>query len=697
MRPEIKSLPNAAVATPESQDFPAAAPGRAVAPEPAFDAVAFMRRNAGVIGLATLAALAFGGLYGALAPTRYRSVAELLVDPRGFQILSNAITRPGESADANLVDVENQRYLILSRSVLAKVVKSEGLADNAAFNDPQAGLAQRLKAALGIRPAAPDLEARALAVLGEAVDVVRNDRAYVLDVAVTTGNAELSAKLANAVAQAYLQTLGEERSNAQGRASGSLSKRAAELQGEVRQADERVQAYRAEHALAFTAAGLTIGEQQIGDLSAQLGLARAKIAEAQARVGAIDAARRAGLGPAASAEAIQSPTIVALRAQYAQAAQAAASLAQQMGPRHPQLLQAQEQLAGLRRQISDELGRVAGAAQNELARARESEAKLEKRVAEIRSGNDVGDAALVEFHSLERAADTSRAVYQAFLTRAKELGESQGIDTTNARVISQAIPATKPTTTPMSLILASSLVFGLGLGGGLGYLRERLDGRIGSRRELADLTGLPILAAFALEPDLGARDAQGQLAQAGSKAGAPAAPVRIAADRGAFLGLIGRLGLRETPARVAFVGPGEGRAHTQLVAGLAAFASQEGIDVAIVDCGGESGRELADAFAPSRGATRINDRRSRVKVRSGAFFPRDARRGVGHGGEATLAACFGPEASRPRDILAAADRLVLVLEDADMTQTKLRREIDALAELPGKLAGIVTIGWQERA
>ena len=50
------------------------------------------------------------------------------------------------------------------------------------------------------------------------------------------------------------------------------------------------------------------------------------------------------------------------------------------------------------------------------------------------------EAVLHTMRELEREVESSRAVYDAFLKRARETGELGGIDTTNARIISPAMP-----------------------------------------------------------------------------------------------------------------------------------------------------------------------------------------------------------------------------------------------------------------
>lgn len=645
--------------------------------------LAFLRRNWRLIVAATAAVVLVGALYAIFAPVKYRSAAQLLIDPRGLQILKNEITRSGDSTDGNLVDIENQRYILLSRSILQTVVDQQKLEDNPMFGGGQPGMLSRIAASLGIRKIATDRRARAVQALADMVEVVRNERAYVLDVVVTTPNPELSATLANVIARTYLEAQNEAKSEIAKRASEDLSKRAEELRKQVQTAEAEVERYRAEHDLVQTPTGRLLGEQQITDLSSQLGLIRARIADAQARVDAVDRAKKGGLSLESLSEALSSPTMTGLRAQYAQAAQQEASLATQLGPRHPALIQAQEQVRDIRRQISAELDRIASAARTDLARAKSSELSLQRQSGDVRVSNDKNNVALVELRDLERAAEASRTVYQAFLSRAKELGESQGIDSTNARVISPAIPAARPAGASGPLILAGSLLFGLTLGMSLAYARERLDDRIRSRRQLLELTGLPVLATFATQ------------ARTGDRVGRRA----LAPDRATFRDLLARLGVQAEADQtsVALVSRHRTALSTQLVAGLAEFARWEDLDVVVVDCGGASS-QLAAAFEQNESATL---RRGDVRVvrlanimRTGSLrrlraeFERIAA-------EADVILFDVPPPDEDRDVPAVldlVDAIVPVFEAGELDRNVIASTIEGLADHEERVAGVVVIG-----
>ena len=95
---------------------------------------------------------------------------------------------------------------------------------------------------------------------------------------------------------------------------------------------------------------------------------------------------------------------------------------------------------------------------------------------------------------LESEAESDRAVYTAFLNRAKEVGEQQDLNDTNSRIITRAVPPTAKSSPPRTLIVAGSFILGLIGGGMIGLLREQFNPTIISARELATDFRMRVLA-----------------------------------------------------------------------------------------------------------------------------------------------------------------------------------------------------------
>lgn len=438
-------------------------------------------------------------LYGLLATPLYTSSVQILIDPRDRRIVSNEVTPETLAADGGVAVVESQLLVITSDTVLRRAIVRERLDADPEFGGAPVGLlglVQNGLATVGIDlGGGSDTELKALRQLKKRIGVKRADKAFVVDVYVTTEAREKSVRLADAVAQAYLEDQSEARAAASGRASTSLGGRLDALRARVQESEDRVVHYKEQHKI-LAAGGVLVNEQQLNEMSAQLNTARGKTAEARARYEQITRARRGGIESGAIPEAVLSQTIGQLRTQYAEVARQRAELGALVGPRHPSIVNLDAQIQGVQKLINEELGRIATAARSELERAQASEQALEANLEALKQNAISTNQASVRLRELERELEASRAVYQAFLTRARETREQQSIDNTNARIISSATPPRDKSWPPRLLLLAVALVGGLGIGTGAGLMREYFDERIYSGRSLQNLTALPVLAVI---------------------------------------------------------------------------------------------------------------------------------------------------------------------------------------------------------
>ncbi|MGB6758135.1 MAG: hypothetical protein WBE82_09485 [Xanthobacteraceae bacterium] len=104
-----------------------------------------------------------------------------------------------------------------------------------------------------------------------------------------------------------------------------------------------------------------------------------------------------------------------------------------LGPRHPAVLNIQAQADRLRHMIDSEIDRTAVAARTEYESAKASERTIADNVKALEGTTVNTNQAMVGLRALEREAQASRDLYQAFLVRARETGEQQQIDTKNIR------------------------------------------------------------------------------------------------------------------------------------------------------------------------------------------------------------------------------------------------------------------------
>jgi polysaccharide biosynthesis transport protein len=429
--------------------------------------------------------------YVMLTAPLYGASVQIIVDPRDRQVIDRSIQSGQTNAENGLAIVESQINIIEGEGVLRRVVDTLKLDEDTEFGGRKAGFVRTALEGLGLGGMlgeAFDPVTRAVQKLQTRVATKRADRAFVIDVGVLTEDPDKSVKIANAIADAYLLDQAQSRSAFARETSEALGSRLDELREKVRVAEDKVEAFKRQNNF-IGASGRLVSEQQLTEVNNQLSAARARTAEAQARLDQVQRARGGVDAGAAIPEALRSQTIALLRGQLSEVLRAQSESSNLLGPRHPTTIATQAQAEGVRRQIQDEVNRIADSARSDFERALANERSLERSLDALKRDAVSLGAASVQLRELEREAEASRAVYNAFLVRARETSEQQGLDTTNARVISRALKPRDASWPPRAIILVAALLGGLGLGSGLALLREAGSETIRSTRQIRHLTG----------------------------------------------------------------------------------------------------------------------------------------------------------------------------------------------------------------
>jgi uncharacterized protein involved in exopolysaccharide biosynthesis/Mrp family chromosome partitioning ATPase len=434
--------------------------------------VATLWRRKGLIVMAALAGVVLAGLASLAVPPKYVSTAQLFIDPRDLRVLQNEVSPNATGGDPTSITgyLESQARVIASDSIKSRVVASEGLDKDPEFGGEavRTGLSALLADRLPSSGEPPrDGRLYALAALDRNVSVRRGERTFVIDISVTAREATKAARIANALANAYLEDQTSVRADAAQRATTALTGRLEELRNRLRLAEEKAERYKEANSIVGIGSGKSLSEEQLGLNSAQLVSLRIRTTEAKAKYDQILATRASSIEAGAIPEAVASNTMTALRSQLGAALSREADLLASLGARHPALAAAQAQTRDARRQIGDELSRISRAAKAEYDRAVEAERQVARRVDQLTTTQYAAGRASVELRELEREVESSRVVYDAFLRRARETGELAGIDTTNARVISAAMPPLEKSGVSRRTIAMLGGITGGGLGAAL--------------------------------------------------------------------------------------------------------------------------------------------------------------------------------------------------------------------------------------
>ncbi|MER9296712.1 exopolysaccharide transport family protein [Mesorhizobium sp. M0621] len=533
----------------------------------------------GTVALLTLATL----LYGLFTPALYSSSAEILIDPQDLQVVTNDVNPSRISPDGGITQVESQVSVVQSTGVLMRAIAATNLTQDPEFNGQ--GLLSRL---LGSGSAEGDRSAQTLDALRRRLAVKRADKVLVLDVIVTAKSADKAALLANAIAQAYLVDQASARAKMAKDASESITARLDEQRKRVQQAENAVEAYKSANNMVM-AAGNLVSDQELTEINTQLSAAQSRTAALKAQV---DQMRRQSGTADATSEAMRSAVISSLRAQEATLVDQVSQLGTEMGPRHPSMIAAQQQLRDTRQLIARELGRIATATETDYERALANQQALEAKVAGMKSKSLDTDQASVRLRELQRDLEAVRSVYANYLQRAQETREQINVDSTNARIISNAMPALKKSWPPLSLLLVGAIFGGLGLGTGLALIAEYASPTVLSSAQMQSAIEAPVLGVVPAKSGTGRRwwPFGGSAAAASSR--------KTDAVVGLALRRMFSSGQRPpdwplVPSILVTSSPGEGAQRSRVARLLANTAASRGSRVLFIDANGGGSQKEA--------------------------------------------------------------------------------------------------------
>lgn len=464
----------------------------------------FALRQYPVFVVVTACALALGVVYLIAAPPQYTATATLLIDSNKARALQG--TQPSAAEmPLDAAQVDSQVELLKSASIARAVIQNLDLAHDPEFGGASGGLMERLRRAFGGSDSASEEEAvrRALAVFSARRSIARIGRTYVLQVSFTSLDPARSAQIANAIADAYIVDQLEAKYQAIRRASAWLQDRIKELKAQASAADRAVLEYKESKNIVDIGGAATmpgagngrlIGEQQLTELNTQLVNARVATSEARARLERIEQVLKLDVGEAAVAESLRNEVITRLRNQYVDLAAREATWAARYGRDHQAAVNLRSQMDEVRRNISDELNRVAASYRSDYEIAKTRQENLERDFAALVTEGQATNRDRLALIELEGNAKIYRTLYDNFLQRYTEAIQQQSFPITEARVIGPASVPRQKSKPVTSLVLAVAGTLGLLASIGVAALREATDGAFRTTRQVADALGVSCIA-----------------------------------------------------------------------------------------------------------------------------------------------------------------------------------------------------------
>ncbi|WP_413204945.1 GumC family protein [Rhodospirillum sp. A1_3_36] len=418
-----------------------------------------------------------------------------------------------------------------------------------------------------------------LTIFRSKLEVRMERQSQILMIQFTSADPNLSAKIVNSVADQYVTDRLEASLEEARQVSDWLGKRLDTLRGDVAAAESAVELYRQANDLQKRSDRQgTIMDQEMTELNSRLIIARANLAESRARQQRVEAIVRGGGSIESIGEIQDSPVIQRLREQETDLLREISEAANKYGSRHPTMVGLNSDLAQIRGRIRAEMSKIGASIQNEVALAAATVSSLEASLRSAQGNVDKAGEAEIRLGELEREAQSSRELYEAFLARFKRGADQERVFRANARVISPAQVPSTASSPRRGIILLMVTMLSLMFSILLVFVLDQLDNMIRSSDEAEDITHLPTLT---LVPKFRGNEAA-ELHEALDRPRSQ----RADAIRGLRIGLDLRATQRRRPtgARVIVITsstPKEGKSFIAL--NLAAMCTKTGERVLLID------------------------------------------------------------------------------------------------------------------
>jgi chain length determinant protein EpsF len=326
----------------------------------------------------------------------------------------------------------------------------------------------------------------------------------IITLSYTSSDPHFAASAANAFAQATLETNIELRVDPAREYAAWFDERLKTLRDSLEKAQAKLSAYQQEHGIVASDERLDHEAARLNSLNNDLAIVQGQKADITSR----EKITSSELSP----DVMQSGIIQGLKSELARAEAKLTEIGSSMGKNHPQKLQLEAQIEGLKQQLAMEIGRISGGVTtaNRVSTQKETELRAaieaqKKRVFELRAEHDQIDILRQDVASAQRA-------YDAVAARMSQATLESHSQQASLSVLSPAGEPTTPSKPKVLVNVGASVLVGLLLGVGAALGREFLDRRVRHRDDLLGLEGIPFLGV--LRPQTGYQFLTGRWAAA---------------------------------------------------------------------------------------------------------------------------------------------------------------------------------------
>ena len=311
-----------------------------------------------------------------------------------------------------------------------------------------------------------------------------------IEVSFATKDPLLSAFLASAHTQAYLDANEAAQVTTDSAAMEFLQEQLAQSRTEVDRAESALTQFAATHPNVAVNQEDKLIAKQIADLSGLVTQAGGDRVNAQSKYEYVTKAQNEPLTHFFT----DSQGIEKLRMALFDLSAQRSSMEARLGPNHPQMIALRRQTWEVQQQLHDEVQKEVEAARAHYRAAQLREDELQQRMQELQASGIQLRGLGAQYDSLKNELETARALHELLLKQKAETAVHSQLDASTIRVVERPEVPQKPSRPNVPMNLALGSLAGLLIAGVSIVVREALDSSIKSPGEIEDVLQIPTLA-----------------------------------------------------------------------------------------------------------------------------------------------------------------------------------------------------------